>query len=119
MNVQITEGAWKTVEAAGEIDLSNVEEFKEALLNTLQESPRGIIINLTDLIYIDSAGVAAIISAYRKAINGGGQIAIIRPALASVRRTLDLIGLNMLPDIFICENSDAAESILENGRNQE
>lgn len=108
MSVETIEGKWPVVKAGGEIDLSNIDEFRSAIDATIAQSPRGCIVDLRDIVYIDSAGVAVVISAYRRMSKAGGAMAVVKPHSDGVRRVLDLIGLHLLPDIVIAENLDSA-----------
>ncbi len=108
MSVETIEGKWPIVKAGGEIDLSNIDEFRSAIDAAIAQSPHGCIIDLRDIAYIDSAGVAVVISAYRRISKTGGTMAVVKPTSDGVRRVLDLIGLHLLPDIVVAENLDAA-----------
>jgi|GEM_PF-1106325 len=112
MNVETIRDAWVIVKATGEIDLSNVSELRDAVDSALESSPEGFIIDLTDLTYIDSAGVAVVISAYRHASKLGGRLAVVKPSAPNVQRILDLIGLDMLPNIIVTRDTNTAKMAL-------
>ena len=112
MSVETIEGAWPVVKADGEIDLSNTDELRSALDSAIGRSPKGFVIDLQDIVYIDSAGVAVMISAYRRISKAGGVLAVVRPASPAVRRVLDLIGLHMLPGIIVADDAQAAQEEL-------
>jgi len=112
MSVDTIQGQWPTLKVAGEIDLANVDDLRSAIDNAIGESPTGFIIDLRDIVYIDSAGVAVIISAYRRVSKAGGILAVVRPVSDGVRRVLDLIGLHMLPSIIVAEDVAAAGEAL-------
>ena len=101
MSVETIEGKWPAVKAGGEIDLSNIDELRSAIDAAIAQSPQGFVIDLSDIAYIDSAGVAVVISAYRRVSKAGGMLAVVKPSSEGVRRVLDLIGLHMLPDIVV------------------
>ena len=46
----------------GEVDLSNSSLVRSALLNILKDG-KGVIVDLTELIYIDSSGMATLVEA--------------------------------------------------------
>ena len=109
MSVETIEGTWPTVKAGGEIDLSNIDELRSAIDAAIGRSPKAFVIDLSDIAYIDSAGVAVVISAYRRVSKAGGMLAVIKPVSEGVRRVLDLIGLRMLPGIIVTDNPAAAQ----------
>jgi len=112
MSVETIEGTWPTVKADGEIDLSNIDELRSAIDAAIGRSPKAFIIDLRDIAYIDSAGVAVVISAYRRVSKAGGVLAVIKPVSEGVRRVLDLIGLRILPGIVVTDDLAAAEEAL-------
>ncbi len=114
MSVETIEGAWPVVKAAGEIDLSNIDELRSAFDAAISRSPKAFIVDFTDISYIDSAGVAVVISAYRRISKVGGVLGIVRPTSPAVRRVLELIGLQSLPSVVVTDNVEAAlESLSE------
>ncbi len=114
MSVDTIQGQWPTLKVGGEIDLSNIDDLREAIDNAISRSPTGFIVDLSDISYIDSAGVAVIIGAYRRISKAGGILSIVMPRHHGVRRVLDLIGLRMLPNIALTEDLNAAEDALLN-----
>ncbi len=110
--MEIIEGVWPVVKADGEIDLSNIDEFRSVLDATIARSPKAFIIDLTDISYIDSAGVAVVISAYRKMNKAGGVLAIVKPISPAVRRVLDLLGLQSLSRIVVKDDLESARDEL-------
>lgn len=112
MSVDTIQGQWPTLKVTGEIDLANVDDLRTAIDHAIGESPTGFIIDLKDIVYIDSAGVAVIISAYRRMSKAGGILAVVKPVSDGVRRVLDLIGLRMLPSIIVTDDVAGAEEAL-------
>ena len=49
------------VEASGEIDLHRSAAFQEALLEPLKHKPQRMIVDMTDVSYMDSSGVASLV----------------------------------------------------------
>jgi anti-sigma B factor antagonist len=77
---------------AGELDLSTVTMFVEALDGLLDDDPVRIELDLSALSFIDSSGVGAYVTAFRKAQATGSQLSIgDRSAL--VQRVLELSGV--------------------------
>ncbi len=61
----------------GEIDVSNISGFKEALYNGIESKTPNILMDCEDLKYIDSTGLGVLVSALKKARALGGFIKII------------------------------------------
>ena len=55
------------VHVQGDIDLSRSVEFQQGLLELLDGRPRGIVVNLSDVPYMDSSGVASLVKLMSRA----------------------------------------------------
>jgi anti-sigma B factor antagonist len=64
------------VEVSGDIDLSSSPEFLGAMLRVLGEKPRRIIVNLAEVPYMDSSGVATLVKVLRKVRAAGQTLAL-------------------------------------------
>ncbi|MFZ5644102.1 MAG: anti-sigma F factor antagonist [Bacillota bacterium] len=78
----------------GEIDLAVADIIREAMDSQLDSNPqvKNIILNLTDVTYIDSSGLGVILGRYRKIYRVGGKMFVVglRP---QVRKILEISGL--------------------------
>lgn len=111
MDVEVIQGIQMIIRARGTIDLSNVERFRVPLEDAARESPKGFVIDLSGVTYIDSAGIQAIIGAYKILMNSGGRISLIITD-RNVKEILTITGLNQLPGFSICDTLEAAEQAL-------
>lgn len=59
------------IHVAGEIDLSNAPELQTLLLDAIGEDPR-IVVDLTDVSFLDACGLGVLVSAKRRAERAGG-----------------------------------------------
>ena len=77
---------------AGELDLSTVAIFVEALDSLLDGDPVTIEVDLSELNFIDSSGVGAYVTAYRRAKAKGSQLSVGERS-DLVERVLQLSGV--------------------------
>ena len=98
-------GQTAVVTAAGEIDLTNAEWLRDALLSALNAGASALVVDLTATTFIDSAGVTALVRASRRA---GASDAVLRLAVTApaVLRVLNLVGIDQL--ISVCPSVAAA-----------
>jgi anti-sigma B factor antagonist len=91
-------GRTAVVTAAGEIDLTNAQSLRDALLSALNAGALGLVVDLTTATFLDSAGVAALVRAWRRA---GATEATVRLAVtaSAVLRVLDLVGIDRLIEV--------------------
>ncbi len=81
-----------TVAASGELDLDNVDRYREAIEEAERSDATRIVIDLSDLRYIDSSGLAAILVAGRSDLDG--HRLFVKAGHGEVRRLLELTALD-------------------------
>jgi anti-sigma B factor antagonist len=85
------------VVVSGEVDQSSADEFKDALMQAVELSPR-VIVDLGDLGFIDSSGLSALVAGFHAARSAGGTLVVANPA-GIVRRLLELTNLDTALDV--------------------
>ena len=84
----------------GEVDLSTVERFREAVGGALGGSS-GLTIDLTACSYMGSEGIGVLVQALRDL--GPGRLRLVSPN-AMLMKVLDLAGLSKLPNVEITQD---------------
>jgi anti-sigma B factor antagonist len=87
-----------TVVVEGEIDLQTAPQFEAALAQAMDLGKR-IQVDLSGTDFMDSAGVSALLAAYRRLGQVPEAIVLIEPS-PSVRRVLTLAGIASLFTLF-------------------
>lgn len=77
---------------AGELDLATAEELSSRLSEILTRA-RTVVLDLGELRFMDSTGLAAIIAALRQASDNGAELAIASPLPPQPQRLLELTGV--------------------------
>lgn len=88
LNIQLTEGDGYTVcRPVGELDAYTVGQFREAL-GELASRPK-LLIDMSEVPFVDSAGLGALIGGIRRAREVGGDVAVCcnRPTLVRLLHT--------------------------------
>jgi anti-sigma B factor antagonist len=80
-----------------EIDVTNADEIRQALLTAASPDVAVLIIDMSGTTFCDSAGVGAIIAAYRQATATGTELRLVATA---VLRILTLTGADQLIPIY-------------------
>lgn len=81
-----------TVALRGEVDVLNVGQVRVSLVEALESRPRGIVVDLSGLSFIDSTGLGALTFGFQRARDAGIGFRLARPGTA-VRQILVLSGL--------------------------
>lgn len=76
----------------GELDIAVADEVEERL-RSLREAGRGVRLDLSQLDFIDSSGVRAIVLALKHARQGGHELEVDREISPTVRRMIDIMGI--------------------------
>lgn len=79
------------VRLAGELDLYNAEEVRAALADAIGRDPKRIVVDMTDVEFIDSTALGVLIEARSKLGRDG--LTLAGPQL-DTRRTLQVSGLD-------------------------
>jgi anti-anti-sigma factor len=66
-----------SVAVAGEVTFSNVTDFDRALGQALDDGARNLVIDLTDVPFIDSSGLSALLTASAETRDRGGVVALV------------------------------------------
>ncbi|MBO2453245.1 STAS domain-containing protein [Actinomadura barringtoniae] len=82
------------VRLRGELDIANAEDLRQKLTTARQELGEQVVLDLTDLEFMDSHGLSVIIHCYKAATAAGGGLTLAAPR-PIVRRTLEVTGLTM------------------------
>lgn len=80
---------------SGELDLVTAEPFRREVRAALAEEPALLEIDLTDVSFLDSSGIAVLASALRAQRERAAVMHVVNPQ-PIVRRALELVGLGML-----------------------
>lgn len=97
MDITVSDqGAVKVVALSGEVDLSTSPKVRDRLLDCILGGA-SVVVNLADVTYIDSSGVASLVEAYQNAKSRN-----LKFALAEVGETpLRVLKLARLDQVFI------------------
>jgi anti-anti-sigma factor len=104
-------GRTAVVTATGEVDLTNAESLRDALLSALNAGARGLVVDMTATTFLDSAGVTALVRASRRSAATEATLRLAVTA-APVLRVLNLVGIDQLIEVYPSV-SDAVASLPE------
>jgi anti-sigma B factor antagonist len=74
----------------GEVDVSTVSELRAAIARALDAHPC-VEVDMAEVSFLDSSGITALISGYKRADGLGGGFRVTRPS-SQVQRVLSLVG---------------------------
>ena len=95
---------------AGDLDLSNLHHVHTALLDTLPNEAYGLVVDLTGVTFLDSAGVETLFRLASSLAVRQQRFAVSVPPGAMIRRALELSGAP--GEMALCGSVDEALAAL-------
>lgn len=93
-----------------EVDIINAPRLRGVLLETAAARHRTLVVDMSKTQFCDTAGIHALVGAYKRAQADGGELRLVTAAPA-VRRILAITGLdNVIPQFGSREEALAAAS---------
>jgi anti-anti-sigma factor len=88
----------------GEVDLANADVLGVAVRNAAAGGEGRTVVDLTEVTYIDSAGLATLHRAWRRSRDEGGELIVVVPHGSPCARTFEVASLDWpvvrsLPDV--------------------
>lgn len=87
------------VELSGEVDLHHSVELREILNRHAEEQRKALLVDLTEVTYIDSAGLATLIEYVQRMLAFGGKMAL-GGLSARVRTVFELARLDQVFSLY-------------------
>jgi anti-sigma B factor antagonist len=115
--VQVVQGV-PVVAAPEEIDITNAEALRSALLQAAAGGHGPLVADLTRTRFCDSSGIHALLTAHKRAGTGGRELLLVIPN-AAVLRVFALIGVDrMIPNFTSLPEALAHAAATANGRSR-
>ena len=94
VTIDIVPDAEKTqVKLAGEVDVSNADELRQALAGVFAQDTKALEIDMANVPYIDSTGIGVLVGAVHRASDAGLSLTASNPQ-RNVARVLDMLGVS-------------------------
>jgi anti-sigma B factor antagonist len=95
LTVRVSTGAEaETLALAGELDLANAATLESELERAEAGGAETITIDMSELEFIDSTGIAILVAAHRRANADGEHLRFVRSRATGVQRVMDVTGLD-------------------------
>jgi anti-sigma B factor antagonist len=94
---------WVIFDLAGDIDLANSPAMRKVLLTEIKEKhSRKVFLNLTNVRYIDSSGIASLVEGLKASRDTGARL-ILYGLSPAVREVMELSRLQKIFEIYPSE----------------
>lgn len=105
---ETNEGDVAVLAPVGRIDSSNAKQFEEALLGRLTTTEGGVLVDLSELQYISSAGLRVVLLAAKQQQQKGRKFALCSPS-PEILEVFEVSGFNKIIDIHQQKNDALAK----------
>ena len=103
------EGTAVVAQIRGEVDLHNSPDLRAAILQLIQQAtPKKLILNITQVPYMDSSAIAVLVESLRKMRAAGGKLFLVDPQ-PRVKSVLEIARLDTLFSI-VASDDDALKA---------
>ncbi|RMG93610.1 MAG: anti-sigma factor antagonist [Chloroflexi bacterium] len=101
MSMQMKEYVTRTVVVAlkDEVVAFNVPELRERFYELLEEGVRQFVVDLSDVTFMDSAGMGLLVSVLKRARQEGGDVKLVLPRAEGARRIFALTKFDRVFDV--------------------
>ena len=90
-------GGIKILDLSGKITIGKGDlTLRDAVDRALKEGHATVLLNLTDVSYMDSAGIGELVACYKRVLERNGKMKLVNPA----GRARDLLALTKLDEYF-------------------
>ncbi len=109
MEIEITEHVVRIVviAPAGRLDAYAAPELKQELEGLIEEGAVKLVLDLKNVEFMDSAGMAVLVSALKRTRSAAGDVVLTQPQSADTMRILTLTKLDRVFKIF----EEASEAV--------
>ena len=99
LTVEAQEGEAIVARVAGEIDSVTSGELRDGLSRRLTNTAPGLILDLSEATYVDSAGIEFLFDLAQRLRTRGQYLRLVVPPGAPMRRVFDLCGVESVIDM--------------------
>ena len=102
MNITVAEQVHRTVTIAikERLDVVSAPQLKAEVERFLDEGVADFVVDLAETPFMDSAGMAVLVSLLRRCRQTGGSVKLVWPRAEAVRRTLQLTQFDRIFDFI-------------------
>lgn len=98
----------QVLHVTGEIDYASSPDLEKTVLEYLEKDADRVILDLSEVSFMDSSGLALLLHARKAAADRGGSLSVVIPPTGPVMRVVEVAGVRSHLDLY--ESLDDAVS---------
>jgi len=100
LNVNDAQFTIKVVNLSGRVDAFKAKEIRPELIHLIDEGASDLILDISSVEFLDSAGLAVLVAAMKHARSHNGDVRLVKPQADVVIRILELTKFNQVFRMF-------------------
>lgn len=93
----------------GELDIAGADSIGQRIAEAVPSSARGVVVDMTELDFIDSSGVSMLFALARRVGSRRQELRVVAPAGKPVARVLDIVEFERAAPVHLDLDSAVAE----------
>ena len=86
---------WTVLRVAGDLDVVGAPDLRQAVVTAVADGSRLLALDLSDLDFVDSFGIGAVVGALKRLRQRGGDLALVCPT-PRIRRVFEICDLDRI-----------------------
>jgi anti-sigma B factor antagonist len=112
LDIQVSsEGGYSVVSPRGEVDLATHQQLKNAIDELLADGSVHLVVDLSNVDFIDSTGLGALIGGRRKANEAGGSFCVVT-ARERFLKLFRITGLDSVFEVYAARTEAVARPVV-------
>lgn len=86
---------WTVLSVGGDLDVVGAPDMRQAVVTAVAEGSRLVALDLSELDFVDSFGLGAVVGALKRVRQRGGELALVCPS-SRIRRVFEICDLDRI-----------------------
>ncbi len=86
---------WTILSVGGDLDVVGAPDMRQAVVTAVAEGSRLLALDLSELDFVDSFGLGAVVGALKRVRQRGGELALVCPS-SRIRRVFEICDLDRI-----------------------
>ena len=86
---------WTVLSVGGDLDVVGAPDMRQAVVTAVAEGSRLLALDLSELDFVDSFGLGAVVGALKRVRQRGGELALVCPS-SRIRRVFEICDLDRI-----------------------
>ena len=101
---------WTVLSVGGDLDVVGAPDLRQAVVTAVADGSRLLALDLSDLDFVDSFGIGAVVGALKRLRQRGGDLALVCPS-PRIRRVFEICDLDRILALHDSIGSVAGTSV--------